>query len=249
MIPNMFHFVFGMRPDTFYLYQYLAVASAVYHNKPEQTIIHYAIQPSGEWWDALQSLPSVCFNHIEAPKEIYGNPLCCYAHQSDLVRLQALQHHGGVYLDIDTITLRDLEPLLGNEFVMAWQGTWGLCNAVMLSQKDSQFVNRWLEEYRYFRGVGPGKQYWDEHSVQLPAKLASLPSLQPHITILDDRAFFYPLWDKIAVLFRKPTLDGMQNSWVVHLWETASQDALRRISPSWLKSSRSFYAEQTKGLL
>jgi len=249
MIPNIIHFVFGLRPDAFHLYQYIAVASAVRHNRPDETVIHYAIEPSGEWWPRLSKLPSVRFNRIDAPTEIYGNPLLCYAHQSDVVRLQVLQQYGGIYLDIDTLTLRDLSPLREHEFVMAWQGTWGLCNAVMLSEPHSDFATRWMEEYRYFRGTGPGRAYWDEHSVQLPAKLARLPDIESHVTILDDHAFFYPLWPHISALFRNSCFPGMKATWVVHLWETAARNTLSQVTPEWIRASRSFYAIHAREVL
>lgn len=248
MIPNIFHFVFGLKPDTFQLYQYIAVASAVAHNAPDVTYVHYAIEPSGEWWQRLKDLPTVVMRKVESPTEVFGNPLSHYAHQSDVVRMQVLLEHGGVYLDIDTITLKDLSPLRQHEFVMGRQGDWGLCNAVMLSRPNSRFLTRWYDEYRYFRGTGHGKPYWDEHSVQLPLRLSQVPEMSDAITVLGPKAFFWPLWNQSRILF-SPVMPNMSESWLVHLWETVLVNQLSVITEAWVRSNRCFYATEARKYL
>ena len=53
--------------------------------------------------------PATIFSHLpKLPAEFhYLKP----AHQSDVFRLHILFHHGGMYLDADTVVLRDLTPL------------------------------------------------------------------------------------------------------------------------------------------
>jgi mannosyltransferase OCH1-like enzyme len=55
---------------------------------------------------------------VTAPKEIFGKRLRSFAHQADVLRLEILMREGGVYLDLDTITLRSFEPLMGDRLVM-----------------------------------------------------------------------------------------------------------------------------------
>jgi len=45
-----------------------------------------------------------------------------YAHKADVLRLQVLNTYGGIYLDIDTMSLRSWRPFCEvHRFVMAWQ--------------------------------------------------------------------------------------------------------------------------------
>ncbi len=120
MIPNIFHFVFGMAADfggmPFSMVHYLAIKSAVVINKPDTVYFHYQYEPEGEWWAKAKEL--LTLNKITAPKNFMGNELCHIAHKADVVRLQALKETGGIYLDQDTISVKPLTELLQNSFVI-----------------------------------------------------------------------------------------------------------------------------------
>jgi len=88
---------FGGKPFSFV--HYLAVISALRVNADFSARLYYHYEPSGPYWDAVQK-------HIELvkvpiPTEIYGNPVRHYAHKADIIRLQMLLTHGGIYLDMD----------------------------------------------------------------------------------------------------------------------------------------------------
>jgi hypothetical protein len=207
MIPNIFHFVFGMAADfggrPFSLSHYLAIQSAVNVNQPEAVYFHYEYEPSGEWWEKAK--PLLVLNKIKAPDQFMDRPLFHVAHKADVVRLQALKEWGGIYLDLDTICVRPLHDLYHHSFIIGqelkaayipknwrqkikyriktwWNGTPsseinGLCNAALLAEKNSAFVNLWLDTYKSFRSKGRDK-YWNEHSVLMPIQLAAKhPSL------------------------------------------------------------------------
>jgi hypothetical protein len=60
---------------------------------------HYLNLPTGPWWDLL--LPSLTLIKTEVPDEIHGRKLTHFAHKADVLRLLAMKHSGGIYLDID----------------------------------------------------------------------------------------------------------------------------------------------------
>jgi hypothetical protein len=60
---------------------------------------HYWFKPRGPFWDLLE--PELTLLRTPAPDSIFGNKLEHFAHKADVVRLQALQLTGGIYLDID----------------------------------------------------------------------------------------------------------------------------------------------------
>src|SRR6185503_11634821 len=120
MIPNILHFVFGMAPDfggkPFSLCHYLSVRSAVELNKPGKTFFHYQYEPEGEWWQKAK--PFLILNKVVAPESFMGQPLYHVAHKADVIRLQALKETGGIYLDLDTISVKPLTDLLNNSFAI-----------------------------------------------------------------------------------------------------------------------------------
>ncbi|MEI2740720.1 MAG: glycosyltransferase [Chitinophagaceae bacterium] len=247
MIPNIFHFVFGMAPDfggkPFSLVHYLSVKSALVLNKPSSAIFHYQYEPEGEWWEKTK--PLLTLNKITAPGSFMGQPLFHVAHKADVVRLQALKETGGIYLDLDTISVKPITDLLGHSFAIGqelkpayvpknWRQRFkyklglikdnskdatGLCNAVLLSEKNSDFVNLWLNEYRSFRSTGRDK-FWNEHSVLVPQQLAL--KHPEHITKLSPYAFHYPLYDNAGLKAMFEEVTEFPDAYLHHLWESFS---------------------------
>jgi hypothetical protein len=125
-----------------------------------------SIPPPGTnfWWDETVRLPGFEIHDVEDPKEVFGNPILDISHKSDVIRLRALQEHGGVYIDTDVIVLRPFDELMtGDEELVLGveqaEGTFripveinGLCNAVIVSKKNATFLNTWWDNYRTFRG-------------------------------------------------------------------------------------------------
>ncbi len=249
MIPNILHFVFGMAPDfggkPFSLAHYLSVKSAVELNKPDAAYFHYQFEPEGEWWQKAR--PLLTLNKIIAPDSFMGKPLFHVAHKADVVRLQALKETGGIYLDLDTISVKPLTGLLNHSFAIGqelktaylpknWRqrlksklglikknnnASTGLCNAVLLAEKNSEFVNLWLNEYRSFRSKGRDK-YWNEHSVLVPEKLAA--AHPEKVTQPGPYAFHYPLYDKAGLKSMFEETTEFTGAYLHHLWESFSWD-------------------------
>lgn len=258
MIPNIFHFVFGMATDfggrPFSLSHYLAIKSAVDVNRPTAVYFHYEFEPSGKWWDKAK--PLLTLKKIKAPDNFMGRPLYHVAHKADVVRLQVLKETGGIYLDLDTICVKPLHELFNNSFIIGQElkpeyipKNWrqkikyairkqfqgketgkinGLCNAALLAEKNSPFVNLWLDTYSSFRSKGRDK-YWNEHSVFVPGKLAA--AHPDKITLLGPYAFHYPLYNKpgLQLMFEKVT--DFPDAYLHHLWESFSwNDYLSRLT-------------------
>ena len=211
-IPAIVHFIFGLSDDPaqriFTFAHYAAVHAAHHLLQPAALWMHYAHLPSGVWWE--RSRPLLQLHRTGAHGDIFGRPLAHAAHRSDVLRLQLLITHGGIYLDLDVVVVRPFAPLLraGHDFVMGKEGDvgaggfHGLCNAVMLARPNASFAIRWLERYRDF-GSGHGDA-WSYHSVQLPAVLAESHPAEVHV--LPHTAFFWPDWheDTVRTLLLDP---------------------------------------------
>lgn len=267
MIPNVFHFVFGMAEDfggkPFSFVHYLSVKSAVKLNNPEAVYFHYQYEPEGEWWE--QAKPLLTLNKIKAPDSFMGKPLFHVAHKADVIRLQMLKQTGGIYLDLDTISVKPLTDLLDHSFVIGQElkpayvpKNWlqrlnlktgltkkpsekatGLCNAVLLSEKNSDFVNYWLKEYKTFRSKGRDK-YWNEHSVLVPERLAAL--YPTSITQLSPYAFHYPLYDAAGLRAMFEEVQEFPDAYLHHLWESFSwNDYLSKLTPERVREKDTTY--------
>jgi hypothetical protein len=243
MIPNQFHFVFGLKEDfggkPFNILHYLAIKSAYDLNKPDAMYFYYMYEPSGEYWD--KSKPYLTLVQVESPTEIFGNPLTHVAHKADIIRLQALYENGGIYMDLDTICVKSFEPLLKEKTVLGIQGhrtspttAYGLCNAIILAEKESEFIGYWLSQYTDFNSA-----YWDSHSVQLPLYLSQTTDLP--ITTLPYNAFHYPLYTPEGVddLFKHNK--EYPEAYAHHLWESNSWSYIQLLTEDYIKTTDTTY--------
>lgn len=246
-IPKILHYVFlcdsglpNQKPWS--LSHYVCVRSAIERIRPDTVVIHCDREPGGPWWELTR--PLVTLARVEAPGEIFGNPLLHPAHQSDVLRLEILQREGGIYLDIDVFVQRDFDDLLdGHSTVMGREGPNGLYgtgNAVVLAEPGAPFLRRWSEEYRWFRGRGR-EVHWSEHSVEVPGRLAR--EHPDEVTLLDERAFFWPLWtnEQLGLIFDPQPQDfDARATYANHLWESSAWERyLEHLTPGRVRATDS----------
>jgi len=191
MIPDTIHFVFGMKKNfgelRFNYIHYLAVASAWKVHRPNEIIFHYRYEPSSKWW--RRAKPFLTLNKVDPPNYVFGNPVEHYAHKSDVVRMRQLKEKGGIYLDMDVITLNSFDELMENKAVLGLQENKNLCNAVMLFESESKFLKEWYKNYENF-----DHKKWDYHSVVLPGKMVEEGKF--NVRVEDSFSFFYPKWNE-----------------------------------------------------
>jgi hypothetical protein len=220
---------FGGKPWS--LVHHVCLKSAVERIKPEKVCFYCQFEPSTPWWNLSRELLTVV--RIAAPQEIFGRPLKHVAHQSDVVRIQRLIAEGGIYLDADVLVQRSFDDLLDNSTVLGLEGQGGnigLANAVILAEPNAPFLRRWLNEYRSFRSQGRDR-YWSEHSVRLPARLAT--NYPEEITVLPPAAFYWPLWTEnhLRWIFRSDRPISLDMTYANHLWESNAWDYLQHLTP------------------
>lgn len=190
MIPNHIHFIFGLDPlfgwKPFSFVHYLAVASAYAVNRPDEIVFHYGQQPDGEWWGRAKQFLRP--NRVQVHSTVCGRPIVHFAHKADVLRLQILKCEGGIDLDADTFCVQPFRPLLNNSAVMGIEPNAGLCNAVILAERDAPFVNVWLDSYHDFNAGD-----WRSHSVRLPYRFAKA---RPELVHIEPAcSFFFPTYD------------------------------------------------------
>jgi hypothetical protein len=255
MIPKILHYCFGMAAagggKPWSLIHYACLKSAVERIKPTEVFLYCEFEPTGPWWDLSRELVKV--ERIQAPREIFGNPVAHFAHRADIVRLEKLLDLGGIYLDADVFVHKAFDDLLGHRTVLGRQVVkqkdLGLCNAVILAEPQASFLKRWLSEYRSFRSTGHDI-YWDEHSVQLPNKLSK--QFPGEVTVLPPSAFFWPTFEPadLALIFASPNPIDLSPAYATHLWESlAWEPYLEHLTPRRVRSTDSNFHGWVKPLV
>jgi hypothetical protein len=226
-IPNIFHFVFGLREQTeeFHLMYYLCLVSCLEVNRPDAVHFHYHHEPHGPWWERIKS--RLVLRRIDPEQFVeqyhYADPgiaVFRYAHLADFARLRILLEEGGIYADIDSLFLRPFPRewlnrsfILGHEKVPTGAGQDGsLCNAWIASRPGAEFCRHWLEGMdKAFDGS------WSNHSTLLPYRLSQT---YPHLLDIEPASAFYALdWTPQGIddlLLRSVELPD--SAYSLHLW-------------------------------
>jgi hypothetical protein len=155
LIPNQFHFVWD---DKFFPYSaYLAIRSAAIHAKPERIFLYKTPELDGVPNFERLRREVACLEpvNIDLPGWLAEAGLPCtqqlldanrflkehnfYGSVSDLLRTLNLYLRGGIYMDTDTLTLREMGPLRKHGVFLAEEH-------ILVSSKVWQQNSRW----RYF---------------------------------------------------------------------------------------------------
>lgn len=167
MIPNIIHFIYIKGPSfDFNIIHYMAVKSALLVQKPDKIYMYYSEEPNNNnlLWEETKKY--VTLEKIIPPDEIYGIKIIHNAHKADIIRLRKLHERGGIYLDLDVISIKSLGPLLNNKCVMCHEKhkhNNRLGSSIILATKNNIFIKRWLKKYSTFE---PNRQKY--YSMKLP---------------------------------------------------------------------------------
>lgn len=251
--------IYGFKPGNrdLSLYQFLAITSFVYTNPNIPVYVFYAFDNDGIYWKKLNEHATLIkLSDFDFYKRARFNH---YAHKSDILRLIILQNVGGIYFDIDTISVGKIEPLthptkaiLGFERNPETREISGICNAIMWSPKGNFFVRKWLDSYKSFYSKGKDA-FWGEHSIRLPLWILNDSRLKSHVIVLPPAKLFAMDWLQLnETIFSNPE----QNLWnpehsppLIHLWETLAHEDLNRITPEFIRSSESWYAINARAII
>jgi GR25 family glycosyltransferase involved in LPS biosynthesis len=239
-IPNQILFVFGFKKQTeeFLFCYYLSVYSAYIVNNPDKILFYYHYDIYGEWFDKLKEISCIEFIKIDIPTHIGKKSLKKVAHIADKIRMEKLYEHGGIYMDIDTISIRPYKHLLNNETVLGFESDNAICNAVMLTIPKSRFFKIWLSKYeKEFKSDG-----WGESSISLPYKIYS--NNKDIVKVLPKETFFIPSYTETDKIFEKN--NNIPNELItLHLWESFSIKYMENIKDwSWMyNNSHTLYGK------
>jgi hypothetical protein len=229
-IPNLATFIYiGDMPFS-YVHS-LAVRSAAAVNHFSGIRMLCDRPPTGLWWETCAGLVDI--EIITPPATIFGIPLLHPSHVTDAVRLHEMRSTGGIFLDLDVLSVKPLARYRDGSCVLAKQHADGIKRglgcAVMMCEPGSAFVTAWLEGYdptrsQWFGFRSRGRdEHWSEMSTRYPAMLAD--RLPDAVTVLEHETFYPYSWepDGLRQLF-VDCLDLADETACLHLWEANSWD-------------------------
>ena len=241
MIPKIVHFVYlGEKLEEFTLAKYLAISSAFRVLKPDKIYYHYRHLPRGYWWDLSQPFLELRQWPDEKIPTCWGKkPIKKIANVADAIRIKILYEEGGIYLDMDTISVRSVDDILKNSVVLGRESNDAICNAIMMCIPGHPFFKTWIENYEdHFVPDG-----WGEAACIYPMTLyQSQFKDDPSIYLADEKVFFWPCYYETEKIFEGSTpIDPSLR--ILHLWYTCSQKYLNKLTISDLLSGKSMYAQ------
>jgi mannosyltransferase OCH1-like enzyme len=107
------------------------------------------------------------------------------AERSDILRLELLWRHGGVYLDVDLECLRPIEPLLGGlDFFCAYLKADQVNNAILGAVAGHPILDRALDEVR------PREYYGFDKAAAGPVFVNELLAAYPDVALFEPELFY-----------------------------------------------------------
>jgi hypothetical protein len=217
LVPKIVHFTWYSRSDnkrSLRFHHYISVLAALTFIQPDKIMFWYERTPEGDWWNKIKGImenkTKLEMIQKDGPKSIYDNPINTEEHMSDLVRLEALINHGGIYMDLDVITLRPLDDLLKHDVTIGYEKSDYLCNGFMMAKPKAPFLKLWWAEYVTF-----DDKQWNYHSVKLPGILAkNYPDLVHTEWDTIDR----PNWEERRLIYNAGVKYDWSKNYAMHLW-------------------------------
>ncbi len=215
-VPNIVHYTwYTETPQPFRFHHMLSVLSAHRYIQPEVILFHTNMEPTGEFWDKVLTLPSL--------KVVKQNYTLCLNDQaikkhwsktgpSNVDRLRVLSETGGIYMDLDVIALRSFDPLRRFPCTVGLEKTNGpkVCSAVIVCSNQSLFLHYWREHYI----TDNRPLHWAYNSGQVPTDLWKE---FPHLVHVENTSLLRPNFFELDQLWLDKPYDWRQN-YAIHLW-------------------------------
>jgi hypothetical protein len=248
VIPKRIHFIFGLTPDfggkPFSFVHWAAIRSAQIANPGWSTTFWCKHEPDNRYFDAIR--PHIGIEYIEPPETVFGNPIPHPAHKCDWLRLQVLKQFGGVYLDLDTITVKGFHGWIESPATMIGESAGlsvvGLCNAFIAAEPNALFLDRWIEKFRGFRSTGRD-EHWNESAVKWPYELYCNGG---GTSVFSPWSFMQPDWTPQGIKAMFAETHEFPHAFGHHLWESFSWPYLQQITPETYRSIDCTYTKLLK---
>jgi hypothetical protein len=228
------HFIFFGYTEFEYIH-YIAILSAIKYNPNAKVNLFYYKESNNKYWNEIKGLCNMIYT---IPPDYANNKeITHYQYKADFLRLEILYNYGGVYLDIDVITLKSYENLINYSCCLSGEkyiddiikfsnnpeNFASVTNAIIICKKKDPFIKEWLDQ--------TSKQYmnnniWAWHAVILPLELIKTNSFNVHIEPVES---FIPFDFRCHDILNNNNNNlDISRSYCFHLWETIWDSYLKK---------------------
>lgn len=125
-------------------------------------------------------------------REAYDNRK--FAFVTDVVRLYALYHEGGIYMDTDVEVIKSLDPFLHHVAFSGFESKTEIPTGIMAAEKDSQWAKDNLDYYEGRHFIKEDNTFDMTTNVKIITQQMLAHGLNPNNTYQDfpDYVTFYP---------------------------------------------------------
>ena len=239
MVPKVIHFIYPWTERTrpWSMVNTLSVKSAI-EIYPDHEVKIWTNAPSAV------PLPFVTKEKCELPTHVGGAEIVWPQYVSDVMRLQILLEHGGIYMDTDIINLRKFEPYDDTILSFCWETAFceSICNAFMATPPGNEFIKEWLARMP----AAMSHPTWAYGGVVLPYEMTQDPFYDAYYNPLTHR-FFCPLDLSKNWLFdpklKEEAKDILAHPCAIHVFETFWRDIIKDITPEWIENNDCLFSE------
>ena len=232
-IPHVIHLLYFGETE-FYNFHHRCVHSMLQYMPHYEIRIYNAKEPvNNKYWDDIKTQPGVRILKIDVPQFFDGFELKHFQYKADVVRLELLYEHGGVYLDLDMIITRPFDEVFksGHSFYISEERTncRSLINALLAAKPKNEFIKLWLNEFKSGLRLG----IWAHHIRDTNKKLIDDHPHYLHkyrMKVLDGIVFMPLHWQDTVAFLNSESVpyEFPAESYGTHLWETILGDVMRR---------------------
>lgn len=232
-IPKIIHLLYFGETE-FYNFHHRCVHSMIQYMPDYDIRIYNAKEPVGnKYWDDIKKQSRVSIHKIDPPVYYDGFELKHFQYKADVVRLELLYEHGGVYLDLDMLIVRPFHDVFksGHSFYISEEraGIRSLINAFLAAKPKNEFIKLWLDSFKSGLRLG----IWAHH---IRDSNKQLIDDNPHyihkyrMKILDGQLFMPLHWQDTVAFIHSETApyEFPPQSYGTHLWETILGDVMRK---------------------
>ena len=225
-IPKIIHLLYFGETD-FMVFHYQCIKSMI-KNMPDYKILMYNNkEPVGnKYWDELK--PYFTIKSVIIPETYDGFVLNHFQYKADVVRLELLYEHGGIYLDIDMLIIKNFQNIInsGNDLYISEENVrgGGLINAFIACKPKNEFIKIWLESFK----TGLRMENWAYHIREQNKRILDKNKsyiLKYNINILESKYFFPFRWEE-RDKFENIEEYLNEDVYGIHLFETILGDVL-----------------------
>jgi len=232
-IPHVIHLLYFGETE-FYNFHHRCVRSMLQYMPHYEIRIYNSKEPvNNKYWDDIKAQAGVRILKIDVPQFFDGFELKHFQYKADVVRLELLYEHGGVYLDLDMVITRPFDEVFksGHSFYISEERTncRSLINAFLAAKPKNEFIKLWLNEFKSGLRLG----IWAHHIRDSNKKLIDDHPHYLHkyrMKVLDGIVFMPLHWQDTVAFLNSETVpyEFPAESYGTHLWETILGDVMRR---------------------